>query len=84
MLQTQTKLSCLGEILTAHWMIVGAESQLKNISRDFQEVKTAADTFVQWANNNLNDENELEVEAYLPQKRGRKKKSMPGEMCRDE
>ena len=75
------------DILTAHRMVVAAETQLKDMSRDFHKVKAAADTFVQWANNQTqeqNEETELEAEASLPQKRGRKKKSMPGEMCRDE
>lgn len=75
------------DILTAHGMTVVAEAQLKDMSRDFQKVKTVADMFVQWANNQTqeqNEETELEAKASLPQKRGRKKKSMPGEMCQDE
>ncbi|XP_034062116.1 uncharacterized protein LOC117539872 [Gymnodraco acuticeps] len=75
------------DILTAHRMIVAAETQLKDMTRDFEKVKTAAATFVQWANNQTeeqSEETELEVEAALPQKRGRKKKTMPGEMSKDE
>lgn len=75
------------DILTAHRIIVAAETQLKDKSRDFKLVKVAADTFVQWANNQLqeqNEETELEAEASVPQKRGRKKKTMPGETCREE
>ena len=75
------------DILTAHRMVAAAEAELKDMTRDFQSVKTAADQFVQWANNTLQEQSEetdLEVETTLPQKRGRRKKSMPGEMSRDE
>ena len=56
---------------------MAAETQLKDLSRDSHKVKAAADTFVQWANNQTQEQNEeTELEAE-------KKKSMPGEMCRD-
>ncbi|KAK7915730.1 hypothetical protein WMY93_011491 [Mugilogobius chulae] len=68
------------DILTAQRMIVAAEAQLTACSRNFQEIKSAADTFVQWANNKLTQDTDQEVETNLPQKRGRKK----SEMCLDE
>ena len=75
------------DILTAHRMVATAEAELKEMTRDFQSIKTAADKFIQWANNKIGEESEeteLEVETTLPQKRGRRKKSMPGERSRDE
>lgn len=54
-------------------MIASAETLLKAMARDLEKVKTAADTFVQWANNETqkqSEEAEMEVEAALPQKRG--------------
>ena len=48
---------------------MAAETQLKDMSRDFHKVKAAADTFVQWTNNQTQEQNEdTELEA--------------GEMCR--
>ncbi|KAK9528098.1 hypothetical protein VZT92_014591 [Zoarces viviparus] len=35
------------DILTAHQMVAAAEAELKDMTRDFQSVKTAADKFVQ-------------------------------------
>ncbi|KAJ8346852.1 hypothetical protein SKAU_G00282530 [Synaphobranchus kaupii] len=75
------------DILSAHRMVVSTEEQLKGMARDFENVKAAADTFVQWANRKVqeqDEETELEFEATLPLKRARKKKTMPGEMAQDE
>ena len=64
------------DILTAHRMVMATQEGLKNIARDFETVKAAADTFVQWANDQIETrEVEVEVESALPQKRGRKKKN---------
>ena len=65
-------------------MIVSTEAQLKGMARDFEKVKAAADTFVQWVNRKLqeqDEETELELETTLPMKRARKKKTMLGEMA---
>lgn len=66
------------DILSAHRMVLATQESLKSIARDFKSVKAAADTFVQWANDDLErrvEETSLEVESALPQKRGRKKKT---------
>ncbi|KAE8287218.1 hypothetical protein D5F01_LYC15187 [Larimichthys crocea] len=68
-------------------MVLATQESLKSIARDFKSVKAAADTFVQWANDDLErrvEETSLEVESALPQKRGRKKKNRAGEMAHDE
>lgn len=70
-------------------MVVKAQTNLKSMARDFESVKTAASTFVHWANDKLHwlkDDTklELEVEATLPQERSRLKKRMPGELADDE
>ncbi|KAL6471397.1 hypothetical protein MHYP_G00200470 [Metynnis hypsauchen] len=38
------------DILTAHRMVVATQKNLQGMDRDFVPVKTAADRFVQWAN----------------------------------
>ena len=75
------------DLLSAHRMVVKTEEKLKSMARDFESVKIAANTFVHWANEKLQeleDDAELEVEATLPQKRLRKKIRMPGELAEDE
>ena len=74
------------DILTAHKMVMATQDILKNMARDFKAVKQAADTFVQWANAQVMEEKdcELELEAALPQKRKRKRKVMAGEVASDE
>lgn len=49
-------------------------------------VKEAADQFVEWANGELleKEDCEMEVEVALPEKRVKKKKIMPGELAEDE
>lgn len=72
------------DILSAHRMVLATEQSLRNMARDFESVKQAADYFVQFANAKLSDEEcDLEVEAMLPEKRAKKKKKMPGEMADD-
>ncbi len=66
---------------------MSTHDDLKQISRDFQAVKDAADNFVKWANEKieeLDEETDIEIETVLPQKRMKKKKTMPGEMAHDE
>ncbi|KAJ8362303.1 hypothetical protein AAFF_G00384480 [Aldrovandia affinis] len=75
------------EILSAHRMVIATQDSLKKITRDFTTVKAAADTFVKWANENLEEREggaDIEVENSLPQKRTKKKKNMAGEMAQDE
>lgn len=74
------------DILSAHRMVTSTKDAMKQIGRDFSTVKDAADSFVHWANDKLEDLEELDliVEATLPQKRFRRKKVLPGEMAQDE
>ncbi|KAI4884376.1 hypothetical protein NFI96_000286 [Prochilodus magdalenae] len=75
------------DILSAHRMVISTHEALKQMARDFKAVKDAADNFVKWANEKLEEQDEeidMEVEASLPQRRPKKKKSMPGEMFQDE
>lgn len=55
------------DILTAHRMIVAAETQLRHMSRDFQNVKAAANTFVQWVNNQTHEQSK-ETEMWYKEK----------------
>ncbi len=41
------------DILSAHRMVMSTHDALKQISRDFQAVKDAADNFVKWANEKI-------------------------------
>lgn len=68
-------------------MVISTHEALTQMARDFKAVKDAADNFVKWANEKLEDQDEemdMEVEASLPQRRPKKKKNMPGEMSQDE
>lgn len=74
------------DILTAQRLITGTEHSLRKCSGDFDGVKEASDIFVQWANNTLQEQDDcdVEVQTALPEKCTRKKKTMPGEVARDE
>ncbi|KAL6485944.1 hypothetical protein MHYP_G00053360 [Metynnis hypsauchen] len=75
------------DILSAHRMVISTHEALKQMARDFKAVKDAAENFVKWANEKLEEQDEeidMEVEASLPLRRPKKKKSMPGEMAQDE
>uniref|UniRef100_A0AAQ5XSS1 DUF4371 domain-containing protein n=1 Tax=Amphiprion ocellaris TaxID=80972 RepID=A0AAQ5XSS1_AMPOC len=74
------------DILSAYRMVTTTQDSLTEIARDFPAVKDAADCFVHWANEKLEEQDELglEVEAALPQKRVKRKKVLPGEMAQDE
>ncbi|KAJ8270536.1 hypothetical protein GJAV_G00116060 [Gymnothorax javanicus] len=75
------------DILSAHRMVTTTQESLKSIARDFSSVKSAADTFVKWANEQLEereDNTDMEVEAALPAKRAKKRKSRAGEMAQVE
>ena len=69
-------------------MVVATQETLKGMSRDFDTIKAATDTFVQFANKKIKEQDEdteLEkVEATLPRNRARKKKIMSGEMAQEE
>ena len=67
-------------------MFTGIQEDLRKRARDFDVVKNAADKFAQWANDKLQDQEDcdLEVQATLPPKKIRKKKTMPGESSEDE
>lgn len=74
------------DILQAHRMVTGTQENLKKLSRDFEVVKNTADDFRMWANEKLQEleDYEFEVQATLPHKRLRKKKSMAGESAQYE
>ena len=75
------------DILSAHRMVAATQEGLKGIARDFRTVRAAADSFVKWANEKLEEREEntdVEVEAALPEKRAKKRKRMAGEMADDE
>ncbi|RXN21860.1 zinc finger MYM-type 1 [Labeo rohita] len=74
------------DILSAHRMVTTTHESLKKIARDFPAVKDAADCFVHWANEKLEEHEELdlEVEAALSQNRVKRKKVLAGEMAPDE
>ena len=75
------------DILSAHRMVMSTHEALKEMGRDFQTVKDATESFVKRANDKLEEKDEemgMEVEVSLPQRRPKKKKSMPGVMAQDE
>lgn len=75
------------DILSAHRMVLATYESLKNMSRDFASVSAAAEKFVLWANEKLQEQDkeiELEVQSTLPSQRNRKKKTMPGEIAHAE
>ena len=76
------------DILSADQVVVATQETLKGTSRDVDTINAITDTFVQFANKNINEQDEdtelEEVEATLPQKRARKKEIMSGEMAQDE
>lgn len=47
------------DILTAHWLVVAAAAELKDMTRDVPSVKTASEKCVQWANNQLQEQTHL-------------------------
>ena len=74
------------DIITAQPLVEGTEEGLRECARDFEGVKCAAEEFVKWANEKLQEEEECElvVQTALPERRFRKKKRMPGELAEDE
>lgn len=65
-------------------MVISTHEALTQMARDFKAVKDAADNFVKWANEKLEDQDEemdMEVEASLPQRRPKKKKKTCQERC---
>ena len=73
------------DLIIAHRLVMGAQDSLKKCTRDMDAVTKAANVFVEWANDKL-EENESEevVQAALPQRKIRKKKTMPGEEAEEE
>ncbi|XP_064077653.1 uncharacterized protein LOC135195320 [Macrobrachium nipponense] len=67
-------------ILSAYRMVVTTEESLDKINRDFGGIKVANEQLEDEENADL----ELEVQAELPLKRVRKRKTMPGEKAYDE
>lgn len=65
------------DILTVQRLVMATEDNLRKCARDFDGVKRAADTFVEWTNNNLKEQDcDAEVQTALPEKRVRKKSLM--------
>ncbi len=61
-------------ILAAQHLVEGTKDSLNKFIREFEGVKVAADEFVIWANQKLQEEDsiEIEVQTALPEKRVRK------------
>ncbi|XP_064088556.1 uncharacterized protein LOC135202969 [Macrobrachium nipponense] len=78
----------LSKYLQTKRIVATTKESLDKINRDFGGIKVVADNFVCWANEQLEDEEnadlELEVQTELPLKIVRKKKTMPGENAYDE
>ncbi|KAF0042472.1 hypothetical protein F2P81_006004 [Scophthalmus maximus] len=74
------------DFVAAQHLVEGTEDNLKEHVRDFEGVKGAADEFVSWANEKLQemDNCELVAQTALPEKRVRKKRRMPGELLDDD
>ena len=50
-------------------MVIVTEDSLRKCARDFDGAKRAADTFVEWANDKLSEQNcEAEVQTANPEK----------------
>lgn len=74
-------------ILTAHRTIASTKEQLKVITRDYDKVMAATNTFIQWAKRKTqvrDKEEEPELDATLPPRRSRERKTMPGDLAEDE
>ncbi|XP_051796629.1 protein FAM200A-like [Acanthochromis polyacanthus] len=73
------------DLLTAHRMVTETHNKLQDFVRDFDTVKDAADNLVKWANGGFqNVDSEMEVQAALPPKRMKKRKTMPGKSAYEE
>lgn len=73
------------DLITAHRLVMGAQDSLKSCNRDMDGVTKAANIFVEWANKELEENGSKEVvQGALPEKKIRKKKSMPGEVAEEE
>lgn len=59
-------------IMASYKMVIATLNDLKQIKRDFVSVKEAANTFILWANKQL-DDSDLKVNDHMPQVRKRKK-----------
>lgn len=46
------------DILSAHRMVIATHESLKSIARDLISVRAAADTFVKWTNENIEQRKE--------------------------
>lgn len=57
------------DLLTAQRMVMGTEDNLKRFGQILKVLKNAADTFVQWANNNLQEQ-----DGCSPRKKAKKKR----------
>lgn len=73
------------DLLTAQRLVVGTADGLKKCVRDFSGAQKAASQFVELANGELLEKDcEMVVQVALPEKRVRKKKTMPGELAEGE
>mgnify|MGYP003623297459 CR=1 FL=1 len=73
------------DILKAYNFICETQDGLQKLRTDIKTLKTAADNFVRIMNDILEQMNlEFEIETSLPEKRTRRKKTMPGEIAHDD
>jgi len=73
--------------ITAQNLVVGALEHLKKVQRNMEWIKFSAESFVIWANTELdlqfNGDRPITVNEILPNIRTRKKKMLPGEISND-
>lgn len=73
------------DILKAYNLVKATTKTLDRLRNNFLEVREKADEFVNWITQQFEEkEIDVEIELELPQKRIKRKKSMPGEISSDE
>ncbi|KAL4135492.1 hypothetical protein QTP88_007098 [Uroleucon formosanum] len=75
------------DLITAQNLVDGALEQLEKVQRNMEWIKLSADSFVVWANTELDlrfdGDSPIIVNEILPNIRTRKKKMLPGEISND-
>ncbi|CAI6362566.1 unnamed protein product [Macrosiphum euphorbiae] len=75
------------DLITAQNLVDGALEHLKKVQRNMEWIKLSAESFVIWANTELdlqfNGDSPITVNEILPNIRTRKKKMLPGEISND-
>lgn len=73
------------DILKAFHLVASTKRKMTDLREQFTSIKTSADEFVAWANDELANQNlESEIRCNLPEIRGRRRKRLPGELASDE